>query len=92
MKVINVLPEDDAMSMNVAPIYGGGMKEITLDKKTIEIISKLEQAISENRERINLIFTTVIAQSGHDCKFSLSPDRTKLIEVESNDGKQQTDT
>jgi hypothetical protein len=58
------------------------MNEIVLDKKVLEMVDNLEKGIKEYQRNIGMIFQTVIAQSGYDCQFKLSQDRTKLVEVE----------
>jgi hypothetical protein len=58
------------------------MKEIILDKKVIEMADNLEKGIKEYQRNISMIYQTVIAQSGFECTFKLSPDKTKLIEAE----------
>lgn len=58
------------------------MKEIVLDKKVMEMADNLEKGIREYQRNISMIYQTVIAQSGFDCAFKLSPDKTKLIEAE----------
>jgi hypothetical protein len=58
------------------------MQEIQLNTKTLEIMSSLDRTIKESEHKMNLILQTVIAQSGLEGQFTLSQDRTKLIEIE----------
>lgn len=58
------------------------MKEIVLNEKTMEMAKQIEDAIRMNQQQLSVLYQTVIAQSGNDCKFTLSPDKTKLVEVE----------